>query len=378
MQATQKLLHRARSFRRLHNRSHCLSGSGISPSKTDDEIHDDSNDDDILPPPTPVTPVTPVTPTTPNMTASFTPSRPVPIPVPMPVPSTQQRPRTEAGHRHRHEPATTAATTTTTTSGQRHHFRQASTGSHVSRASSSWSSTASTASTASSVSTTPTAATRALEWDPLRLHPATAVYGGGPAIRGGPGHAPQYDLAGRSFFLDDEDAETTTGDSDAMQKHGFDFGFGFVPIPLPAATPRQTRRPHHHQQQHLPPPPPPPLPNTRHSAFAWNAPPSDDDNDFVPHGLSPPPRTHRLRAHRSEASLPQKLRAHELDQTTSTTTATTEAIPPTPPLPPLTPLTPLVQPRVQPAAGTEAERFMKRGDWKRRGIVFSGHECTDV
>ncbi|EPE03933.1 hypothetical protein F503_01823 [Ophiostoma piceae UAMH 11346] len=144
LSTSQKLLHRAKSLRRLH---HC------SKAPSADEI-----------------PAMPPTPTSPSFS--------------MPMPPTTDRPRTHYGGSSSSTSTFSTASASTSSDDDlvldAFHFRQASTCSHASRASSSWSSTTSTTSSSSSK----------IQWDSLRLHPP-------PMPR-----TPRYD-AGRSFYYED-------------------------------------------------------------------------------------------------------------------------------------------------------------------------------
>ena len=246
LSTSQKLLHRAKSLRRLH----CSKASAA------DEI-----------------PAMPPTPTS----ASFA----------MPMPPTTDRPRTHYG-------GSSSASTASTASDDElaldaFHFRQASTCSHASRASSSWSSTTSTTSSTSSNSK--------IQWDSLRLHPP-------PMPR-----TPRYD-AGRALYYEDA---------------SFDFGFD-----------KECKEYREDYEDH-------------HSAAGIHLVSSDEDAQVF-QGLSPPPpRHHQLRAHQSAANLSQ------------TAEPAAEAASP-------------VIPRVQQSDDSESDRYFKRGDWKRRGIIFSGYD----
>lgn len=84
---------------------------------------------------------------------------------------------------------------------------------------------------------------------------------------------------------------------------------------------------------------------------------SNDEDFEYPTVLSPPPHQLRMRMPQSEANL------HDLTRpVTPTTEASTSSVPSSP-----------VRPRVHAVEG-DVERFMKRGDWKRRGIVFGAQE----
>ncbi|CAK7202519.1 hypothetical protein SEUCBS139899_005243 [Sporothrix eucalyptigena] len=301
----QKLLHRARSLRRLHNHSQC------------------SDDESI--------PQMPASPTSPTA-GFFSPSSSVaPVAIPMPMPPTQ-RPRTEYGSRtglsshHHHNMASSP-------DDEHVHYRQASTCSQASRASSSWSSNAST------TSSTTSSRNAGLEWDSLRLHPVPSV----PVIRA----SPQYYDSDRSFYYHNDDSYAVSSSSAAP--HGFDFGF--ERSAAAAASKRAVRQT---------------IADIRLVSS------TDDDEGFEAQGLSaPPPSHHRLRAHQSEANLQQTMRDLQLLGASGILDR-----PVTPPMPdvdvsePPSPVTP----RMQPHAATESERYFKRGDWKRRGIVFSAFD----
>lgn len=289
---SQKLLHRARSLRRLHN-------------------HSQSSDDESVP-------TMPPSPTQISSPRLFSTSASVgPMAIPMPMPPTQ-RPRTggipvAAAMDHDHS--------------DHIHYRQASTCSHASRASSSWSSNAST------TSSTTSSRNAGLEWDPLRLHPvpvAPVTSMPMPVVRG----APQY-------------------------YDGFDFGFEAA-TPRPSTSSATRRRAVRQTIADI------------HLASS-----TDDDEGFEAQGLSaPPPSHHRLRAHQSEANLQQTMR--DLQLLGESGVLDRPSTPPMPELPsdidssappsPVTPRTPTH------GAESESERYFKRGDWKRRGIVFSAFD----
>lgn len=227
------------------------------------------------------------------------------------------------------------------------HYRQVSTcSSHVSRASSSWSSNASTTSSSPS---------SRLEFDPLRLHPMPC---NAPVVRASPQyhHHQPYD-AGRSFYYHEDDSFTPI-QQQASQQHGFNFGF------QPSSSTSSSKR------------------AVRQTIADIRLASSDNYDEFdegfeAQGGLSaPPPRHHRLRAHQSEANLQHRMRDLQLGGDAADR-------PVTPPMPGLSmsPTTPTnsepaspVTPRMQPPATTESERYFKRGDWKRRGIVFSAFD----
>lgn len=298
---SQKLLHRARSLRRLHN-------------------HSQSSDDESMPmPPSPTQISSPFHFSTASASAG-------PMAIPMPMPPTQR-------------PRTGGIPVADVDHNDHLHYRQASTCSHVSRASSSWSSNASTTS-----STTTTSSRNAgLEWDPLRLHPVPCMPM--PVVRA----SPQYYDAGRSFYYE-ADAPTAT----ASTPHGFDFGFDAGARPSTASASRRRAVRQTIADIHL----------------ASSA--GDDEGFESLQGLSaPPPRHHRLRAHQSEANLQQTMR--DLQLLGESGVLDRPSTPPMPELPTSEPPSP-VTPRTQPHAATESERYFKRGDWKRRGIVFSAFD----
>ncbi|CAK7245103.1 MAG: hypothetical protein STHCBS139747_006671 [Sporothrix thermara] len=305
----QKLLHRARSLRRFHNHSQdeSVPSVPVSPASTASGFF-----------PSPSSPSS-----TSSSPMAISMPMPVPMPVPMPMPPTQ-RPRTEYGSRsgissQHHNHNMIAAN-----DDEHVHFRQASTCSQVSRASSSWSSNASTTSSRNA----------GLEWDSLRLHPVPS----GPVVRA----SPQYHDADRSFYYHHDDDSYVVSSS----THGFDFGFDDRSASKRAV--RQT------------------IADIRLVSS------TNDDEGFEAQGLSaPPPSHHRLRAHQSADNLQQTMRDLQLLGANGALDR-----PSTPPMPALLASEPPspVTPRTQPHAANETERYLKRGDWKRRGIVFSAFD----
>ncbi|KIH94622.1 hypothetical protein SPBR_06094 [Sporothrix brasiliensis 5110] len=315
---SQKLLHRARSLRRLHNHS-----------------NSHSSDDETLPqmPPSPTQISSPRLFSTSASVEPMTVPMTVSMPIPMPMPPTQ-RPRTggipiaEVDHPH----------------DDHIHYRQVSTCSHASRASSSWSSNAST------TSSTTSSRNAGLEWDSLRLHPVPCMPMPTPMPMPMPvvNASPQYYDAGRSFYYEDDAdalAATTRG------PHGFDFGFDASAARPSTASRRRAVR--------------------QTIADIHLASSAADDEGFEVQGLSaPPPRHHRLRAHQSEANLQHTMR--DLQLLGDSGVLDRPSTPPMPALPTSEPASP-VTPRTH-TAESESERYFKRGDWKRRGIVFSAFD----
>ncbi|CAK7236750.1 hypothetical protein SCUCBS95973_009716 [Sporothrix curviconia] len=307
----QKLLHRARSLRRLHSHSHS---------------HSQCSDDESMPP----MPASPTSPTSPasgffSSPASSATAAPMAIPMPMP-PST--RPRTDYGIRSAHN-YNNNSNMISAYDDEHVHFRQTSTCSQASRASSSWSSNASTASSSTS------SRNAGLEWDSLRLHPVPSV----PVVRA----SPQYYDAERSFYYHDDDSYVVSSST-----HGFDFGFDRSAAASSKRAVRQT------------------IADIRLASS------TDDDEGFEVQGLSaPPPSHHRLRAHQSADNLQQTMR--DLQLLGASGILNRPSTPPMPALPASEPPSP-VTPRMQPHAANETERYLKRGDWKRRGIVFSAYD----
>ncbi|KAL1892857.1 hypothetical protein Sste5346_006749 [Sporothrix stenoceras] len=297
---SQKLLHRARSLRRLHNHTQ---------SRSDDES-------------IPQMPPSPTQISSPRLFSTSASVEPMAIPMPMPPtqrPQTGGIPVADVDHHHDHI-----------------HYRQASTCSHASRASSSWSSNAST------TSSTTSSRNAGLEWDPLRLHPVPCMPM--PVVRA----SPQYYDAGHSFYYEDDSHAPT-----ATTPHGFDFGFDGA---RPSTSSRRRAVRQTIADIHL-------------------ASSADDDEGFEAQGLSaPPPRHHRLRAHQSEANLQQTMRDLQLLGESGVLER-----PSTPPMPELSsspsePASPVTPRTPHASTESESERYFKRGDWKRRGIVFSAFE----
>ncbi|CAK7270715.1 hypothetical protein SEPCBS119000_004230 [Sporothrix epigloea] len=299
----QKLLHCARSLRRLHNHSHSQCRDADSKPKMLDS------------------PASPASPTS----SIF--SLPISAPMPMSMPPTQ-RPRTEYG-------------SCSGISISTHHimalsddepffFRQPSTCSQASRASSSWSSHAST-----SCSSTTSSRHAGLEWDSLRSHPVPSV----PVVRASPQY---YYEADHSLFCAGDDAYVVSSSS----TYGLDLGSDRSSA---AAAVRRTM------------------------ADISLATSTDQDEGFEAQGLSAPPPSHhrRPRAHQSAENMQQTMRDLQLLGASGILDR-----PSTPPIPPASvsePASPLT-PRTQPHAANETERYLKRGDWKRRGIVFSAFD----
>ncbi|CAK7229921.1 hypothetical protein SBRCBS47491_007413 [Sporothrix bragantina] len=295
----QKLLHRARSLRRLNSHS-----------------HSQCSDDESMPP----MPASPTSPTFSSTTAA-------PMAIPMPMPPTT-RPRTGISTHHNNR----NMTSTSTHDDEHVHFRQASTCSHASRASSSWSSNAST------TSSTTSSRNAGLEWDSLRLHPVPSM----PVVRA----SPQYYDADRSFYYHDDDSYVVSSST-----HGFDFGFDRSAA---AASSKRAVR--------------------QTIADIRLASSTDDDEGFEAQGLSaPPPSHHRLRAHQSADNLEFQQTMRDLQLLGASGILDRPSTPPMPALPASEPPSP-VTPRTQPHAANETERYLKRGDWKRRGIVFSAFD----
>ncbi len=142
--------------------------------------------------------------------------------------------------------------------------------------------------------------------------------------------------------------------------HGFDFGFASAAAAAAAAAAAPAAPAHPTTSRRA----------VRQTIADIRLVSSDDycDADAAAAGLRPPPpRHHRLRAHQSEANLQQKLQQHG-----ASSPYTEPARPMTPPpLPTRSAPTSPVQPRVPRVAASDEEQYFKRGDWKRRGIVFS-------
>ncbi|EFX01880.1 hypothetical protein CMQ_4951 [Grosmannia clavigera kw1407] len=196
--------------------------------------------------------------------------------------------------------------------------RHVSTCSHFSQASSSWSSASSTASS-SSLSSSLSRISDHHAWNPLRMHP--------PAVPA-------------SFFND----EGLSQPSDSSVR-GFDFGFMAKPRPAGHAI-RLVLDDDDDDDDDL----------YDYSRFSSH---DDDDNMQFATMLSPPPHHRRLGASHSEADLHQPSRP-----ATPITEAATISAPTSP-----------VHLRIPFAETSDVDRFLKRGDWKRRGIVFGIQEA---
>ncbi|CAK7565198.1 MAG: hypothetical protein SEPTF4163_003109 [Sporothrix epigloea] len=243
--------------------------------------------------------------------------------MPMPL---SQRPHTEYGHY-----SGMSSHHNLNAFDDEHIFlRQPSTCSQASRASSSWSSNAST-----TLSTT-SSRNAGLEWDSLRSHPVPSV----PVVRA----SPQYYDADQFYNSYGDDSYVVSSST-----YGYDFGSDRSTAAT--ASKRAVRQ------------------TIADISLASS---TDADEGFETQGLSaPPPRHHRLRPHQSSDDLQQTMRDLQLLGASGILER-----PSTPPMQaaslsePASPVTP----RMQPHAANETERYLKRGDWKRRGIVFSAFD----